>query len=218
MVETELISSVRAGDQRAFAALIGAYQTGIYNLCYRMMGDAREAEDAAQETFLRAYSQFHRYDPIRPFKTWLFAIASHHCIDRLRKRRNIWLSLDDDLLAEGALWRASTPNPEEIALRRERSDEVTTLLAQLAPKDRSAIVLRYWGGLSYAEIAVVLGASVSAVKSRLHRARTTLGRRMTAEPQWRETQITSQPVMLSGSTTQSQLRRTVSEASPSWGI
>ncbi len=215
MVETELIASARAGDQRAFVALVSVYQTGIYNLCYRMVGDAREAEDAAQETFLRAYSQFHRYDPIRPFKTWLFAIASHHCIDRLRKRRNTWLSLDDDLLAEGQMWRASTPGPEEVALRHERRDEVTTLLEQLAPKDRSAIVLRYWGGLSYAEIAAVFGTSVSAVKSRLHRARVTLGSRMTAEPQRRETQITSKRAMLSESSTQSQLRRTASEASPS---
>ncbi len=186
MQETELIANVRAGDARAFAALVATYQTGIYNLCYRMVGDAREAEDAAQETLLRAYSQFHRYDPDRPFKTWLFAIASHYCIDRLRKQRSGWLSLDDDLLAEGEMWRASTPGPEEIALRHERRDEVTTLLEQLAPKDRSAVVLRYWGDLSYVEIAAVCGTSVSAVKSRLHRARVALGRRMAAEPQRRE--------------------------------
>ena len=146
-----------------------------------MLGDAREAEDAAQETFLRAYSQFHRYDSTRPFKTWLFAIASHHCVDRLRKQRLRWLSLDDELSAEGEMWRSATPGPEEIALGHERRDEVTALLAVLAPADRSAIVLRYWCGLSYAEIADVLGATASAVKSRLHRARLALGRRMTAE-------------------------------------
>ncbi len=79
------------------------------------------------------------------------------------------------------MWRSATPGPEEIALGHERRDEVTALLAVLAPVDRSAIVLRYWCGLSYAEIADVLGATASAVKSRLHRARAALGRRMTAE-------------------------------------
>jgi len=181
MVESELIADVRAGNRGAFAALVETYQAGVYNLCYRMLGDAREAEDAAQETFLRSYSQLHRYDPSRPFKTWLFAIASHHCVDRLRKRRLKWLSLDDELLAEGELWRSTTAGPEEVVLDHERRDEVTALLARLAPHDRSVIVLRYWSGLSYAEIADVLGATVSSVKSRLHRARVALGRRMTAE-------------------------------------
>jgi RNA polymerase sigma-70 factor (ECF subfamily) len=181
MIESELIAGVRAGHPGAFAALVGAYQAGVYNLCYRMLGDAREAEDAAQETFLRVYSQFHRYDSTRPFKTWLFAIASHYCVDRLRKRRVKWLSLDDELFAEGEMWRSTMPDPEEVALGHERRDEVTALLALLAPHDRSVIVLRYWSGLSYAEIADVLGATVSSVKSRLHRARVALGRRMTAE-------------------------------------
>jgi RNA polymerase sigma factor (sigma-70 family) len=89
--------------------------------------------------------------------------------------------LDDELLAEGEMWRASTPDPEEVALRQELRGEVAALLACLAPKDRSAIVLYYWCDLSYAEIAIVIGASVGAVKSRLHRARVALGRRMTAE-------------------------------------
>jgi RNA polymerase sigma-70 factor (ECF subfamily) len=186
MIESELIADVCAGNPGAFAALVEAYQAGVYNLCYRMLGDAREAEDAAQETFLRGYSQFHRYDSTRSFKTWLFAIASHHCIDRLRKRRLRWLALDDELLAEGAMWRSTTPGPEEVVLDHERRDEVTALLALLAPKDRSAIVLHYWCGLSYTEIADVLGATVSAVKSRLHRARVMLGRRMTAEVGQRE--------------------------------
>jgi RNA polymerase sigma-70 factor, ECF subfamily len=181
MVESELIADVRAGNRGAFAALVETYQTGVYNLCYRMLGDAREAEDAAQETFLRSYSQLHRYDPSRPFNTWLFAIASHYCVDRLRKRRLKWLSLDDDLLAEGEMWRSTTPGPEEGVLDHERRDEVTAMLARLAPHDRSVIVLRYWSGLSYAEIADVLGATVSSVKSRLHRVRVALGRGMTAE-------------------------------------
>jgi RNA polymerase sigma-70 factor (ECF subfamily) len=214
VVESELIASVRAGNQDAFAPLMDAYQAAIHNLCYRMLGDAREAEDAAQETFLRAYSQLHRYDPARPFKTWLFAIASHHCIDRLRKRRWRWLSLDDELLAEREMWHAAMPDPEEVALSHERRDEVAALLARLAPQDRAAIVLHYWCDLSYAEIAAVIGVSVSAVKSRLHRARVALGRRMVAEVGQRDNRgeaPRSIPAGLPGDA-----KRTVSD-SLSWG-
>lgn len=182
MEESELIGCVLAGDPAAFTPVVERHQTAVYHLCYRMLGNANEAEDAAQEAFVRAYSQLDRYDPARPFKTWLFAIASHHCIDRLRRRRWQWLSLEDETLS----LRTAAPGPEDLALRHERQDEVAAWLALLPPKDRRAIVLHYWGGLSYAEIAPVLGASVSAVKSRLHRARMTLGRRMAADVGRRE--------------------------------
>jgi RNA polymerase sigma-70 factor (ECF subfamily) len=175
MTDTALIASLRAGNQSAFTTLVETHQSAVYNLCYRMLGEAREAEDATQETFLRAYSQLRRYDAERPFKTWLLAIASHHCIDRLRRRRQSYLSLDDDLLAEREAWRAATPDPQDVAVRREACNEVAAMLASLAPKDRIAIVLHYWYGLSYEEIAGVVGSSVGAVKSRLHRARLTLG-------------------------------------------
>ena len=182
MEESELIGSVLAGDPAAFTPIVERHQTAVYHLCYRMLGNASEAEDAAQEAFVRAYSQLDRYDPARPFKTWLFAIASHYCIDRLRRRRWQWLSIDDEMLP----LRTAAPGPEDLALRHERQDEVAAWLALLPPKDRRAIVLHYWGGLSYAEIASVLGASVSAVKSRLHRARVTLGSRMAADVGRRE--------------------------------
>ena len=151
------------------------YQTAVYNLCYRMLGNAADAEDAAQETFLRVYSQFHRYDPSRPFKTWLFSIASHHCIDRLRRRRMMWCDIDDEPLSVHPALRERTPGPEESALRHEPSRSIQDLLERLAPNDRAALVMRYWYDLSYEEIAAVTGGTVSAVKSRLHRARETMG-------------------------------------------
>ncbi len=186
-------ASQYSGNQPAFTTFVETYQSAVYNLCYRMLGEAREAEDATQEAFLRAYSQLHRYDPERPFKTWLLAIASHYCIDRLRRRRQNWLSLDDELLAEREAWRASTPDPQEVALRREDSKEVAALLAGLAPKDRNAIVLHYWYGLSYEEIAGVVGSSVGAVKSRLHRARLTLGSMIRQDSSSREVVARGRP-------------------------
>src|SRR5713226_4230096 len=174
MPEQDWVWRARAGDEAAFGQLVEAYQTPIYNLCYRMLGEAGEAEDAAQETFLRAYSQLSSYDPNRAFKTWLFSIANHHCIDRLRKRRLTWLSIDQDLPPHPAL-QEQAPGPEEASVRREQAEQVQGLLARLPPEDRSVVVMRYWYDFSYEEIAEATRATVSAVKSRLHRARGNLG-------------------------------------------
>jgi RNA polymerase sigma-70 factor (ECF subfamily) len=161
----------RAGDEAAFTQLVETYNTAIYNLCYRMLGEAGEAEDAAQETFLRAYAQLQTYDPARSFKTWLFSIASHHCIDRLRKRRLTWLSIEDEQLPPHPALQEQTPGPEEMASRHEQSDVIQAMLAKLSPEDRNVIVMRYWYDYSYEEIARTTRTTVSAVKSRLHRAR-----------------------------------------------
>ena len=182
MSEQELVARARAGDEAAFTALVETYNTAIYNLGYRMLGEAGEAEDAAQETFLRAYSQLHSYDPSRSFKTWLFSIASHHCIDRLRKRRLIWLSIEDEQLPPHPALQEQTPGPEEQSVRREQTEIVQALLAKLTPEDRNVIVMRYWYDYSYEEIAQTTGATVSAVKSRLHRARGLVAELMKSAP------------------------------------
>jgi RNA polymerase sigma-70 factor (ECF subfamily) len=174
MTEVELIAGARAGSAKAFTALVEMYQNPVYNLCYRMLGDPGEAEDATQEAFLRAYKQLHRYDPTRPFKTWLFAIASHHCIDRLRRRRVIWLGIDEEPVLSHPALLEPRPGPEQMAVRREEEATVQGALAELAPRDRSAIVMRYWYDMSYEEIAHATGTTASAVKSRLHRARVCL--------------------------------------------
>jgi len=180
MMDGELIASARLGSSSAFTSLVELYQHPIYNLCYRMLGDPGEAEDAAQETFLRAYSQLRRYDPARSFKTWLFAIASHHCIDRLRRRRVIWLGIDEEPLLTHPALIEPTPGPEQMAVRHEENAAVQALLAELAPRDRCAIVMRYWYDMSYEEIACATGSTASAVKSRLHRARVSLGEALRA--------------------------------------
>ena len=178
MNELEMIHGALAGDRRAFTGLVDTYQTAVFNLCYRMLGDRCEAEDATQEAFLRAYSQLHRYDIERPFKTWLFSIAAHYCIDRLRRRRIVWLGIDDEPLQYHPALRESSPGPHEMAERGERRDGVQALLQKLSPQDRAAILMRYWYDLSYEEIADATGVSISSVKSRLHRARVTLGEMM----------------------------------------
>ena len=85
--EAVLISRARDGDQEAFRQLVERYQGAVYNLAYRMLGDPGDAEDAAQEIFVRIYRQLGRYDPARKFSTWTLAIATNYCIDQLRRRR-----------------------------------------------------------------------------------------------------------------------------------
>jgi RNA polymerase sigma-70 factor (ECF subfamily) len=102
--ERELVAQAQLGSDEAFTELVEAYQTHVYNLCYRMLGEAESAEDAAQETFLRAFQHLQRYDHGRPFGTWLLSIAALYCIDRLRRRRFSFTSFDED---EDGLCRAA---------------------------------------------------------------------------------------------------------------
>ncbi|MEE8162991.1 MAG: sigma-70 family RNA polymerase sigma factor [Anaerolineae bacterium] len=166
--ETAWIQRALARDQEAFACLVEAYQTAVYNLAYRMLGNAVEAEDAAQETFLRAYTRLDTYDSDRKFSSWLLAIASNYCIDRVRQRRFRWLSLDE---LPSWRWLASSSQPEEAVIRGEERDEVRQLLDQLPPHYRATVILRYWYDLSYQEIAEATETTESAVKSTLYRAR-----------------------------------------------
>ncbi|MCK5053976.1 MAG: sigma-70 family RNA polymerase sigma factor [Anaerolineales bacterium] len=163
------IERATQGDDDAFAQIVENYQVPVYNLCYRMLGNKEEAEDAAQETFLRAYRNLKKYDPNRKFATWLLSIGSHYCIDRLRRRRLQLVSLDDLLPRRER--GASVPGAEANYLQQEHADEIRSMLDGLGGKDRAAVILRYWYDFSYEEIAKSLSLSLPAVKSRLHRTR-----------------------------------------------
>ena len=173
------VAEALGGDQRAFAHLVDTHQAPVYNLCYRMLGNAAEAEDAAQETFVRVYKHLGAYDPQQRLSSWILAVASHYCIDRLRRRRIKWLSLDSVLPLRPMI--TDTAQPEDAVVRHEAQVEVREVLQSLPAQYRLVIVLRYWHDLSYAEIAQATGSTESAVKSRLHRARKTLARRVMAQ-------------------------------------
>lgn len=178
--EQTWIHQARNGNQQAFAKLVDAYKGPVYNLTYRMLGNPADAEDAAQETFLRAYANLQSYDPARKFSSWLLAIASNHCIDQLRRRRIQWVSVED--LPPWEPLQARTPDPEEMAVRRADNQRIEELLQALPPDYRLVVVLRYWYDYSYQEIAEVTNSTVSAVKSRLHRARRSLADLLESEP------------------------------------
>ncbi len=182
--EKTCIVQAQQGDEDAFTRLVTHYQQPVYNLCYRMLANAGSAEDAAQESFLRAYQNLHRYDPKRSFTTWLLSIAAHYCIDTLRRKRLPAFSLhDDDGAPREYIADARAVSPEKAALDRDRQAYIASLLGELNELDRAAIILRYWQDASEAEIAETLGLTVSAVKSRLHRARRKLGELWEEDPQ-----------------------------------
>jgi len=165
------IVQAQNGSDEAFTYLVEAYQTPVYNLCYRMLGEPEAAEDAAQETFLKVYQNLARYDRERSFATWLLSIAAHYCIDRLRRRRFVSFSIDEDEEGQTELPDRSAPDPETETVRRQEQAHLHQLLQSLDPTDRAALVLRYWNDCSEIEIAQALTLTVPAVKSRLHRAR-----------------------------------------------
>ncbi|MDE3089221.1 MAG: sigma-70 family RNA polymerase sigma factor [Chloroflexota bacterium] len=174
-----LVEHAQRGDKNAFAQLVETYQTPVYNLAYRMLGNANDAEDAAQETFLRAYAQLRHVHADQKFATWLLSIDAHYCIDRLRRRRFLWLSLEDSTL--GDTLTSDAPEPDDELLRRESQQEIEHLLERLSPANRLVVVLHYWHEQSVEEIAKTTGTSVSAVKVRLHRARQALAQEMAAD-------------------------------------
>jgi len=166
--EAQWLIDAQRGDAGAFSALVEKYQRPVYNLCSRMLGNPQDAEDAAQETFLRAYKSIRRYDRKRSFSTWLLSIAAHYCIDQIRRRRYTLVSVEE-------LPVPDLPDPQpglESGLsRREEQRQVRALLDVLDPTDRAAVVMYYWYDFSYQEISQALSLTLSAVKSRLHRAR-----------------------------------------------
>lgn len=185
-IEAQWIAEAKTGDKDAFAKLVEKYQRPVYSVCYRMLGTPTAAEDAAQETFIRAYQALDRYDSNRSFATWILSIASNYSIDQLRKKKVIVLSMDNEKYG----WMAPPdpgPSPEKAALDKEKNALVQAILSDLPETDRAAVILQFWHDYSYDEIAETLGLSSSAVKSRLFRAR-----RVMAE-KWQEMQLISAP-------------------------
>lgn len=169
-LEPQWIARAQQGDQTAFSQLVTVYQKPVFNVCYRMLGNRGDAEDAAQEAFIRAYLKLETYDAARKFSSWLFSIATHYCIDRLRKQRMKLVSWDDL-----PPWRwipdKEAKQPEVALVEDENTLELHALLNTLPPDYRAAVVLKYFHEMSYDEIAESLDTTVSAIKSKLFRAR-----------------------------------------------
>lgn len=186
-VEARLAKLSRDGDRNAFAELVDIYKDKLFHLAYRMMNNAQEAEDVVQETFLRVYMNLHRYDETLKFSTWIFRIATNLCIDRLRRRRPVY-SLDADMTDhEGAgsdgyaLLPSNERTPEAHLVVSETREQVQLAIASLPDKYKSVIVLRYLHDLSLQEIGDILDMPISTVKTRVHRGREYLRKKLEQE-------------------------------------
>lgn len=164
------VGRARAGDPDAFAELFRALRPDVTRLCIRLLGSADEAEDACNETFLRAHRSLDRYDEGRRFQTWLLSIAAHHCIDRLRRRgteRRMFdpADFDPDQLASPG------PSPLGHRLRREVRQQVLDAIGQLPDRYRAPLVLRYYADFDYDAIGEVLDVTRGQVATLLFRSK-----------------------------------------------
>jgi RNA polymerase sigma-70 factor, ECF subfamily len=169
--EHSWVSRAREGDTAAFEAIYNRYERRIYAFTYRLMGNAEDAYDLTQDTFVKAYMALPRTAPDLNLSAWLHRIASNACMDVLRRRKLIrwlpWETFDTN----PAMEPAADDDPVGDYNQVETSSEVQTVLNKLSPKHRMALVLKEYQGMSCDEIGDVMGASRSAVKSLLFRAR-----------------------------------------------
>ena len=171
--DRDLIVRARRGANDAFGELVSRYQTGVFNVCYRLLHERVEAEDLAQETFMRAYDRLHTFDIEREFGPWIRRIAANLCLNQLESQKAS-VELDEERDAD------ETQRPEATAEIRERSTQIREALGSLPPHYRVVIELRHYQEMSYEEIAAELNIPLSDVKSHLFRARKILAEKLHA--------------------------------------
>lgn len=180
--DARLVKLARKGDQIAFAELVDLYKDRLFHLGYRMLSNRHEAEDVVQETFLRVYKNWSRYDEKQKFSTWIYRIATNLCIDRLRKRKpNYYLDaeMNDQEGMDGyTLIPGDERTPETEYLLSETQQTIHRAIEGLPAKYRSVIVLRYLQEMSLQEISDVLDMPVTTVKTRVHRGREFLRKKL----------------------------------------
>jgi len=171
--DRDLILRARRGENEAFGELVTRYQTGVFNVCYRMLHERGEAEDMAQETFMRAYDRLNTFDLEREFGPWIRRVAANLCLNFIESRKST-LPLDEERDADQAR------RPEKQVEVKERSEQVRDALTSLPAQYRVVVELRHYQEMSYDEIARELNIPLSDVKSHLFRARKLLAEKLHA--------------------------------------
>jgi len=178
---SELVHRAKEGDDEAFGMLVEQYQDKIYGYVSRMLHDPEEAEDVAQEVFIRAYQNLAGFREAASFPTWLYRIATNLAIDAARSRKSRWgetVSLDEPIASDEGEIERQLPADQRGSVSQVESAQlqqiVAEAIAELSTKLRTVITLYDIEGLSYEEIAQVLGCPVGTVKSRLFNARSQL--------------------------------------------
>jgi len=163
LAETELVRAAREGDKEAFGALVRRYQSDVYRLCYRVLGDHHDAEDATQEAFLRAYDRLEQLESASKFRSWLLRIAVNTCLNERRRRRPT---------TELEEWHQQDPqDPETSTLRAEGLRQVERAIQELPKNHRIALVLKDLEGLDYPQIADYLEVQEGTARVWVYRAR-----------------------------------------------
>jgi RNA polymerase sigma-70 factor, ECF subfamily len=170
--DRDLIERFKSGDPSGFVDLVHRYQDRIYNLCRYMIGDAQDAQDAAQDVFLKVHGNLKSYKPDSSLYTWLYRITVNTCLDHQKKKRP--KPFEDESAIDNIA--SAHPSPERLYRSKETGRLIEEALQRLPKAFRAAIVLKEIEGLSYEEISIVLHASLGTIKSRISRAREELRR------------------------------------------
>ncbi|HEX2076188.1 MAG TPA: sigma-70 family RNA polymerase sigma factor [Longimicrobium sp.] len=178
----ELVSRAQQGSDKAYRELLGRYQRPVFSIIYRMIRDREQAEDLAQETFVRVFNHIDRYDPRYKFSSWIFKIATNLTIDWIRRKELNTVSIDgsrnavtaEQIEATSITIASPDENPEELLEAKELGKEIEAAIGRLRPEYRAAILLRHVEGLEYQEIAEILALPLGTVKTYIHRGRNEL--------------------------------------------
>jgi RNA polymerase sigma-70 factor (ECF subfamily) len=181
--DTLVIARARRGEEAAFAELLRRYRAPVFNLCLRMLKNRDDAEDVAQDVFIKVFAMLERYDERYAFRSWLFKIAANQCIDFIRKNRVKLLRLDEPVHYRGEEIERQLPDeaprPDETLNTREVGSVLREITDELPPHYRAMIVLRHQEQLSYEEIAQMMDLPLGTVKARIHRARAMMKEKLT---------------------------------------
>ncbi len=179
LTDHELVALAQKGSEKAYRELLGRYQRPVFSLIYRMLRDREQAEDLAQETFVRVFNHIDRYDPKYKFSSWIFKIATNLTIDHIRKKEVATVSIDgsryavtaDEIEASTIAIASDDENPEELLEAKELGSSIEEAIGGLRAEYRTAILLRHVEGREYQEIADIMGLPLGTVKTFIHRAR-----------------------------------------------
>jgi len=173
-----LVLQTRDGDVEAYGELVRRYQTSVFNVCYRLLGERREAEDLAQDSFIRGYERLRTFDEDRPFGPWIRRVTANMCLNHLRGHWRSMEPLDDehDLPAS-----TTVIDPSATADERASRSKVREAIRSLPPHYRAVIELRHFQGLTYQEMAEALSLPLSDIRSHLFRSRRLLADKLKAD-------------------------------------
>jgi RNA polymerase sigma factor (sigma-70 family) len=170
-----LVEAALTGEEKAFAKLMSRYKDAIYFMLLKMVNNKNDAEDLTLEAFGKAFKNLHQYSPNFAFSTWLFKIATNNCIDFLRKRRGVYISIETNLENGDndppIKLRSTEPDPEEKLIRIQKAFLMRKIVHRLKPRYRVLVELRYFREFSYEEISKELNLPLGTVKAQLFRAR-----------------------------------------------